>query len=76
MARGWRWWLAGRGLLAEESHAGRVCDEGLWEHGSEDRHLDLARAMRMGDRIAIEQRLERLISTEALRDGVLLDGRH
>jgi hypothetical protein len=65
MARGWRWWLAGRGLLAEESRAGRACDEGLWEHGSEDRHLDLVRSMRMGDRIAIEQRLEQLNSTFA-----------
>ena len=38
----------------------RFLEQGIWENGYEDRHLDLVRSMRIGDRIAIKAAYTRL----------------
>ena len=38
----------------------RFLEQGIWENGYQDRHLDLVRSMRVGDRIAIKAAYTRL----------------
>ncbi|MFN9628735.1 MAG: AAA family ATPase, partial [Cyanobacteriota bacterium] len=47
-------WFVGA-MIAGSDQTDRFIDEGLWEHGSDDRDMDLVvRSMRLGDRIAIK----------------------
>lgn len=46
-------WFVGASL-GKEDQTERFLEAGIWEHGFEDRYLDVVRSMRVGDRIAIK----------------------
>ena len=46
-------WFVGA-LMRKEDHLDRFLQGGYWEHGFEDKYLDLVRSMRVGERIAIK----------------------
>ena len=50
------YWLVGAYWGSEEpaDQTKRFLDEGIWENGYEDRYLDLVKAMKVGDKIAIK----------------------
>ena len=47
-------WFVGASYGGTDDQTPRFLSEGIWENGYEDRHLDLVRSMRPGDRIAIK----------------------
>jgi 5-methylcytosine-specific restriction enzyme B len=47
-------WFVGAAFGGVDDQSSRFLQEGIWENGYEDRYLDLVRAMRPGDRIAIK----------------------
>jgi len=46
-------WFVGA-LMGKEDYLERFLQGGYWEHGFEDKYLDLVRSMRVGERIAIK----------------------
>ena len=46
-------WFVGA-LMEKEDHLEKFLQGGYWEHGFEDKYLDLVRSMRIGERIAIK----------------------
>lgn len=48
------YWFVGAAYGGTEDQMPRFLDEGIWENGYDDKHLDLVRSMRAGDRIAIK----------------------
>jgi 5-methylcytosine-specific restriction enzyme B len=47
-------WFVGASYGGTEDQMPRFLDEGIWENGYDDKHLDLVRSMQPGDRIAIK----------------------
>ncbi|TXK61004.1 McrB family protein [Alkalisalibacterium limincola] len=47
-------WFVGASYGQNDDQLSRFLSDGIWENGYEDRHLDLVRSMRPGDRIAIK----------------------
>lgn len=47
-------WFVGAAYGGVNDQTARFLEEGIWENGFEDRHLETVRAMRPGDRIAIK----------------------
>lgn len=47
-------WFVGASFMRTEDQLPRFLAEGIWENGYEDKHLDVVRAMRPGDRIAVK----------------------
>ncbi|MGH2550603.1 MAG: AAA family ATPase, partial [Thermomicrobiales bacterium] len=47
-------WFVGAAFGGTDDQMPRFLSEGIWENGYEDRHLDMVRSMRPGDRIAIK----------------------
>ncbi|SDC44865.1 5-methylcytosine-specific restriction enzyme B [Variovorax sp. CF079] len=47
-------WFVGAAFGGTNDQMPRFLSEGIWENGYEDRHLDMVRSMRPGDRIAIK----------------------
>ncbi|GAB1594740.1 McrB family protein [Lysobacter claricitrinus] len=47
-------WFVGASYGGTDDQTPRFLSEGIWENGYEDKHLDLVRSMRTGDRIAIK----------------------
>lgn len=47
-------WFVGAAYGGRDDQMPRFLEEGIWENGYEDRHLDLVRSMQPGDRIAIK----------------------
>ena len=48
------YWFTGAMYDDSEDQTPRFIKEGIWENGYEDRYLDLVKAIRVGDRIAIK----------------------
>lgn len=48
------YWFVGAAYGGTEDQMPRFLDEGIWENGYDDKHLDLVRSMQAGDRIAIK----------------------
>jgi 5-methylcytosine-specific restriction protein B len=46
-------WFVGASISGSDQ-TDRFIDEGIWEHGFEDKHLDVVRSMQVGERIAIK----------------------
>ena len=46
-------WFVGA-LMGKEDNLERFLQGGYWEHGFEDKYLDLVRSMQVGERIAIK----------------------
>ena len=47
-------WFVGASLGGQNDQTDRFIEEGVWEHGFEDKYLDVVRSMRVGERIAIK----------------------
>jgi 5-methylcytosine-specific restriction protein B len=47
-------WFVGASYGGTDDQMARFLSEGVWENGYEDKHLDVVRSMRPGDRIAIK----------------------
>ena len=47
-------WFVGASLGGQNDQTDRFIEEGIWEHGFEDKYLDVVRSMRAGERIAIK----------------------
>ena len=47
-------WFVGASYGGTEDQMPRFLSEGIWENGYKDRHLDVVRSMRAGDRIAVK----------------------
>lgn len=47
-------WFVGASYGGTDDQMPRFLSEGIWENGYEDKHLDVVRSMRPGDRIAIK----------------------
>lgn len=47
-------WFVGASYEGNDDQLPRFLSEGIWENGYEDKHLDVVRSMRPGDRIAIK----------------------
>jgi 5-methylcytosine-specific restriction protein B len=47
-------WFFGASYGGTDDQMPRFLSEGIWENGYEDKHLDVVRSMRPGDRIAIK----------------------
>ena len=47
-------WFVGAVIGEYGDQTERFLEEGIWEHGHKDKHLDQVRSMRLGDRIAIK----------------------
>ena len=47
-------WFVGASYGGTDDQTPRFLSEGIWENGYEDKHIDLVRSMRPGDRIAIK----------------------
>ncbi|MER8395416.1 AAA family ATPase [Mesorhizobium sp. M1340] len=47
-------WFVGAIYGRTDDQTPRFLEEGIWENGYDDKHLDLVRSMRTGDRIAIK----------------------
>jgi len=47
-------WFVGASLGGQNDQTDRFIEEGIWEHGFEDKYLDVVRSMRVGERIAIK----------------------
>ena len=47
-------WFVGASLGGQNDKTDRFIEEGVWEHGFEDKYLDVVRSMRVGERIAIK----------------------
>jgi 5-methylcytosine-specific restriction protein B len=48
------YWFVGTTYGETEDQMPRFLNEGIWENGYDDKHLDVVRSMRPGDRIAIK----------------------
>lgn len=48
------YWFVGASYGGTEDQTPRFLNDGIWENGYDDKHLDLVRSMRPGDRIAIK----------------------
>lgn len=47
-------WFVGAAYDGTDDQTSRFLTEGIWENGYDDKHLDVVRSMRPGDRIAIK----------------------
>ena len=47
-------WFVGASYGGTDDQLPRFLSEGIWENGYDDKHLDVVRSMRTGDRIAIK----------------------
>ncbi len=47
-------WFVGASYGGTDDQLPRFLSEGIWENGYEDKHLDVVRSMRPGDRIAVK----------------------
>ena len=47
-------WFVGASYGGQNDQTDRFIEEGIWEHGFEDKYLDVVRSMRLGERIAIK----------------------
>ena len=47
-------WFVGASYGGTDDQLPRFLSDGIWENGYEDKHLDVVRSMRPGDRIAIK----------------------
>lgn len=47
-------WFVGASYRGTDDQLPRFLSDGIWENGYEDKHLDVVRSMRPGDRIAIK----------------------
>ena len=47
-------WFVGASFGGTENQLPRFLDDGIWENGYEDKHLDVVRSMRPGERIAVK----------------------
>jgi 5-methylcytosine-specific restriction enzyme B len=47
-------WFVGAGVGGNDDRVPRFLSEGIWENGYQDRYLEMVKAMRPGDRIAIK----------------------
>ena len=47
-------WFVGASYGGTDDQLPRFLSDGIWENGYEDKHLDVIRSMRPGDRIAIK----------------------
>jgi 5-methylcytosine-specific restriction protein B len=47
-------WFVGASFGGQNDQTDRFIEEGIWEHGFEDRYLDVVRSMRVDERIAIK----------------------
>ncbi|WP_068635440.1 McrB family protein [Thauera butanivorans] len=47
-------WFVGASFGGTDDQLPRFLSEGIWENGYEDKHLDVVRSMRPGDRIAVK----------------------
>lgn len=47
-------WFVGASYGGTDDQMPRFLSEGIWENGYDDKHLDVVRSMRTGDRIAIK----------------------
>src|SRR5687768_3870653 len=47
-------WFVGASYEKTGDQTPRFLKEGIWEHGSQDKYLEVVRAMQAGDRIAIK----------------------
>ena len=47
-------WFLGASYGGQNDQTDRFIEEGIWEHGFEDKYLDVVRSMRVGERIAIK----------------------
>ena len=47
-------WFVGASFGGTEDQLPRFLADGIWENGYEDKHLDVVRSMRPGDRIAVK----------------------
>jgi 5-methylcytosine-specific restriction enzyme B len=61
-------WFVGASYGGTDDQMPRFLADGIWENGYEDKHLDVVRSMRPGDRIAIK-------SSYTRKHGLLFDSR-
>lgn len=47
-------WFVGAAYGRKDDQTARFLREGIWENGYDDKHLDLVRSMKVGERIAIK----------------------
>lgn len=53
-------WFVGASYGGTEDQTPRFLADGIWENGYQDKHLDVVRSMRVGDRIAIKSSFVRM----------------